>query len=103
MENQGKTIEVCGKQLICVHCGGNRFIHREAQLNTAVMTFFDIDWLNKSAEVFVCSACGRLEWFLDPTVLPGDDAVEATECMSCGETIPAGHDKCSKCGWTYKQ
>ena len=38
---------------------------REAQLNTAGMTFLKLDWLNKTATIFVCEDCGRLEWFLD--------------------------------------
>ena len=103
MEDKTKPIEVRGKQLVCTHCGGRRFARRQAQLNTALMTFFDVDWLNKSAEVFVCSACGRLEWFLNPTISPEDSASEPIECVSCGETIPAGQDKCPKCGWTYTE
>ncbi len=103
MENQGRPIEIRGKQLVCAHCGGNWFDQREAQLNTALMTAFDLDWLNKSAKVFVCIRCGRLEWFLDPTVSPENDDAEPTECVACGETIPAGQDKCPQCGWTYKE
>lgn len=29
------------------------------------MTFLNLEWMNKSATVFVCVRCGRLEWFLD--------------------------------------
>jgi predicted nucleic-acid-binding Zn-ribbon protein len=54
-----------GKTLTCIHCGGDSFDERQAQLNTAGMTFLKLDWLNKSATVFVCETCGRLEWFLD--------------------------------------
>jgi len=57
-----------GKPLVCPHCGGNQFDQREAQLNTAGLTFFKLDWLNKSAQVFVCGGCGRIEWFLDAAV-----------------------------------
>jgi predicted RNA-binding Zn-ribbon protein involved in translation (DUF1610 family) len=103
MKTEGDPVEIKGKQLVCAHCGGKRFARREAQLNTAVMTFFDMDWLNKSAEVFACVLCGRLEWFLDPTLSPKDDAADATECVACGETIPEGKDTCPKCGWTYKE
>lgn len=53
------------KPLTCAHCGGQLFDERQAQLNTAGMTFLKLDWLNKSATVFVCINCGRLEWFLD--------------------------------------
>ncbi len=51
--------------LTCTHCGGQSFDEREAQLHTAGMTFFKLDWLNKSATIFVCADCGRMEWFLD--------------------------------------
>ena len=33
---------------------------------------------------------------------PPDDLSEATECLACGGTIPAGYAECPKCGWTYK-
>ena len=40
------------------------------------MAFFDLDWLNKSAEVFVCEECGKLEWFLDPSISIQNDESE---------------------------
>ena len=94
---------VRGKEVVCGHCGGTRFIEREAQLNTALMTFFDLDWLNASAQVLVCVACGHLEWFLHRTVQPEDDTREPAECLGCGGHIPAGPDKCPHCGWTYRE
>ena len=63
-----KQIAINGKELKCTHCNGQLFTNRKSQLNTAGMSFFDLDWLNKSAEVFVCEECGKLEWFLDPSV-----------------------------------
>jgi predicted nucleic-acid-binding Zn-ribbon protein len=56
-----------GKPLTCAHCGGQSFDERQVLLDTAGMAFFKLDWLNKSANVFVCQECGRLEWFLDVT------------------------------------
>jgi hypothetical protein len=100
MEDQGQLVTLRGRQLVCAHCGGNHFARRNAQLNTAFLTFLGLDWLNTTAEVFMCTACGRLEWFLDPTAAPEDDTVE---CISCRATIPAGQDKCPQCGWTYKE
>lgn len=41
-----------------------RFDERQAQLNTAVMSFFDLDWLNKSARCLVCEKCEYIRWFL---------------------------------------
>lgn len=63
--DDAKPVVLNGKNLYCTFCGGDHFNRREAQLHTAAMTFFNMEWLNKSATVFVCSRCGRLEWFLD--------------------------------------
>lgn len=27
------------------------------------MGFFDLDFLNKSADIYICSECGHIEWF----------------------------------------
>jgi predicted nucleic-acid-binding Zn-ribbon protein len=59
--------QVSGTKVKCSHCSSTRFSKRKAQLNTAGLTFLDLDWANKSATVLVCEACGKLEWFLsDP-------------------------------------
>lgn len=52
------------KVIVCAHCGGDRFLEGEAQLNTAGMTFLNLDWTNQSATTLTCMECGRLEWFL---------------------------------------
>ena len=97
---EGSTVEIKGKTLCCPHCGGHAFVQRRAKLNTAFMSLFDLDWLNDSAEVFVCAGCGRLEWFLGSDEIPlGEDI----ECLDCGAAIPAGQDKCMACGWTFKE
>jgi uncharacterized protein len=99
--------EIQGKPVVCAHCGGERFTQRKVKLNTALLTFFNLNWLNASADVFVCEVCGHLEWFLDPSTTSEEDAAtdnasESAECISCGEVIPAGEEKCPKCGWTYR-
>lgn len=33
--------------------------------------------------------------------LPDDDTSEQTECVDCGNKIPAGIDTCPSCGWSY--
>ncbi|MEM9594839.1 MAG: hypothetical protein AAGD06_11265 [Acidobacteriota bacterium] len=60
-------MDVHGGKLICKHCGHNGFAHRRAQLNTAGLTLFDLDFLNKSADVYACKRCGFLHWFLPPS------------------------------------
>lgn len=32
-----------------------------------------------------------------------DDSMEDTECLECGNVIPAGKSVCEKCGWTFKR
>ena len=58
------TVEVKGHILICPICSNNLFWTRKAQLNTAVATFFKLDWTDRSATCFVCSDCTNIFWFL---------------------------------------
>lgn len=58
------TIEVLGKPLRCEICKHDHFWRRDAQLNTAVASFFNFDWANASAVCIVCDACGYIHWFL---------------------------------------
>ena len=55
-----------GRTIMCPLCGGDRFVLGHAQLNTAGMTLFGLDWANRSATTLACAECGRLEWFLQP-------------------------------------
>lgn len=112
--------EVAGRQLKCPHCGGIHFKSGTAQMNTAGMSFLGLDWLNESAQTFMCMACGRIEWFV-PGVRPKSETkavkeecpVEKEEpvtdyldiesdCLACDSKIPADQDKCPECGWSYK-
>jgi predicted nucleic-acid-binding Zn-ribbon protein len=53
-----------GKKILCPHCGSDEFAKGKAQLNTAGMSFLDLDWANKSATTLACTKCGRVEWFI---------------------------------------
>lgn len=57
---------VNGKYLQCLICQNDRFFRREAQLNTAVATFFNFEWANPSGTCFICSECGYIHWFVQP-------------------------------------
>jgi hypothetical protein len=61
---EAKSYEIQGHVLRCSLCGNNEFHKREAQLNTSVATFFNLDWMNASAICFVCDKCGQIFWFL---------------------------------------
>ncbi len=56
---------VAGKQVVCPHCGGTQFEEGRAQLNTRALTFLDLDWADRNADVLVCRNCGHLEWFIN--------------------------------------
>jgi len=63
-EREPEQVDVAGKALKCLVCGHDRFTRREAQLNTAGMTLFKLDWANVSGECIVCPNCGFIHWFL---------------------------------------
>jgi predicted RNA-binding Zn-ribbon protein involved in translation (DUF1610 family) len=92
-----------GHPLVCAHCKNDTFYHRSWLLNTAGMTFLNLDWLNQSATNYICSNCGKIEWFTTPRVEGSAFATTDgdSECLSCGEVIPHGHANCPKCGWSY--
>jgi DNA-directed RNA polymerase subunit RPC12/RpoP len=101
--DQPLTVSIAGRPLRCPHCQNDTFYERSWQLNTSGMTFFNLDWLNSSATNYVCSQCGRIEWFTEP---PGTETIAHsadgdTECLECGDMIPHGVTACPKCDWTY--
>lgn len=50
--------------LSCQICSGLLFARREVKMTTTGMTFFDLDWLNKSAEGVICVRCGFVHTFM---------------------------------------
>lgn len=58
-----KRYIAAGIEIICPHCKNNVFKEGAAQLNTAGATFLNLDWLNKSATVLICTKCGLIQWF----------------------------------------
>jgi len=68
---EGERYTVADIPVTCAHCKHDHFVEGRAQLNTAGMTFFNLDWANRSAATLTCTACGRIEWFLaDPEERP---------------------------------
>lgn len=63
-KNDPQTVEIKGNTLRCPVCSNTSFWTRRVQLNTAVATFFNFDWANRSATCFVCSDCTHISWFL---------------------------------------
>jgi len=62
--SEAKPYRIADSSLECLVCGYGLFQHRHAQLNTAVATFFNMDWANASALCLVCDRCGYIHWFL---------------------------------------
>ena len=66
--------------LACHACQGLVFAQREIKMNTTGMSFFDLDWLNKSADGVICVRCGFVhtfmggahQWVAPEDVKPGD-------------------------------
>ena len=54
---------LAGKSVKCPHCGGAQFTAGEAQLNTALATLIELDFLNKTAAILSCTSCGQIQWF----------------------------------------
>ena len=53
-----------GLPVSCQHCKADTFQRREAQLNTAMLSAMDMDWMNRSGSALVCTNCGLIRWFL---------------------------------------
>ncbi|RPI27542.1 MAG: DNA-binding protein [Acidobacteria bacterium] len=53
------------RALRCPHCGNTTFETQSVLLNTRGLTFFNLDWLNRSATAYCCRNCGLIQWFLE--------------------------------------
>ena len=63
-EEEPQNVDVKGIELKCPVCNNKLFWTKRAQLNTAVASFFNLDWANRSANCFICSSCTHISWFL---------------------------------------
>ena len=63
-EGTGPTQYIAGGKILhCQHCDETHFLEGSAQLNTAGMTFLNMDWANKSATTLMCDNCSLIHWF----------------------------------------
>lgn len=53
------------KPVACPMCGHDKFWTRDAQLNTAAATFFNVDWANATGTCLVCDSCAYILWFYE--------------------------------------
>ena len=61
--------QVAGIDLRCQMCQHDLFFERKGQLNTAVVTFFKLDWVDPTARCLICANCGYIHWFLPEKTL----------------------------------
>lgn len=64
-KDEPETVRVADRELHCLVCRGTKFVSRKAQLNTALATFFRLDWTDESALCVVCADCGYIHWFVE--------------------------------------
>ncbi|MGB5811226.1 MAG: hypothetical protein WBG86_11885 [Polyangiales bacterium] len=64
-QDEAREFDVGDKQMRCQFCDETKFWTKKAQLNTAVMSFFDVEWLNPEATCLICDSCGYVHWFLE--------------------------------------
>lgn len=57
-------VEIAGEPLCCQHCGHDQFTESGAQLHTAGLSFFGLEWLGKNADLYICGRCGFVHWFV---------------------------------------
>ncbi|WP_277673948.1 hypothetical protein [Piscibacillus halophilus] len=65
---KGYRYQVNDTEIKCIHCGHDRFQKDKALLNSRGLSFFDLDWLNDSANIAVCKKCSFMHWFADPII-----------------------------------
>lgn len=64
VEPTAPGVEVAGRTLLCVVCGGGQFQRRVAQLHSPIATFFGVEWMGRNAVCYICDGCGYVHWFV---------------------------------------
>ena len=55
-------LETAGNIVNCRLCNNTQFHPRRAKLNTKTFTSFGLDYMNKNADLFVCTSCKNMIW-----------------------------------------
>lgn len=63
-KSEAAPVEILGQRMRFEICHHDQFFQREGKIQTTAMTFFELDWLNASANCVVCAQCGYVHWFL---------------------------------------
>lgn len=62
---EAKELVIEGQKIICPVCSHDRFWSRKSLLNTRGASFFNFDWLNRTAVNQICDRCGHVLWFYE--------------------------------------
>ena len=54
---------VADENVACLVCGCADFETRSTILDKRGMTFLGLEWLNRSATLYICRNCGHIMWF----------------------------------------
>lgn len=63
MSSEAEVVVIANQQLHCAFCRRDRFQHRKATMRGRAAAIFDLEWLGKSADCYVCVHCGHVHWF----------------------------------------
>ncbi len=56
------SLETAGNTVKCILCDNAHFHPRRTKLNTKTLTSFGLDYMNKNADLFVCTSCNKMIW-----------------------------------------
>lgn len=56
--------QIGGRWLKCPVCDGDQFWTRRTLMNTKKAAIFDLEWMGKAADNYICDRCGYVFWFL---------------------------------------
>lgn len=61
--DQGVPLMVEGTPVACPICRHDRYRMKE-RFMPETAGFFDVEWINPSAETYICLRCGHVMWFV---------------------------------------
>jgi len=60
MAREAREVMIHDRQLVCQHCGGERFFDRAIEVHGASF----LDWFTQPGAIcYTCSDCGYMHWF----------------------------------------
>jgi len=64
MAKEPTTQRIAGKELVCPICSHAKFTQRRALLSRRGLALFDLEWIGKRADTYICARCGYVYWFV---------------------------------------